>query len=155
MWVEKGEIAWSKRLAISIVMFGLTAPLQAQEVIVLSSLEETITWLEAENWWGEENRAQRLTVPRAMIVAISENWQENAPKFPVATKKEIFYCFMLQGLIRCTWANSMNWDTRWQLKGILGSTPHRVSSWESSSGWLDHNLETFDASNSSPDWIWS
>jgi len=32
-----------------------------------------------------------------------------------------------KGSTRCTWANSMNSDTRWHAKGIHGSKPHRVS----------------------------
>jgi uncharacterized FlgJ-related protein len=88
--------AWPKLLSITILLIVfLKPPLWAQEVIVLSGLDETISWLKSEKWWGEEKRDEQLTVPHTMIVAISERWQKNAPKLPVATKKEIFYRFML------------------------------------------------------------
>jgi len=29
--------------------------------------------------WGEEKRGEQLTVPHAIIVAISERWQKNSP----------------------------------------------------------------------------
>lgn len=106
---------WSKLAAIAILVFVITSPLMAQEVVVLSGLDETIEWFKSENWWGEEKRGQQLKVPRAMIVAISKNWQKNAPKLPVATKKEIFYRFMLPLVVH---ANSMVMDRRGRLKQL-------------------------------------
>ena len=61
-----------KKLAAAILIVGLATPLWAQEVIVLAGLEETIECLESENWWGEEKHGEQLTVPRTMIVGISE-----------------------------------------------------------------------------------
>jgi Bax protein len=107
--------AWFKILVIVVVLLGLITPLWAQEVIVLSGLDETIAWLKAENWWGEEKRDEQLTVPHAMIVAISERWQKNAPKLPVATKKEIFYRFMLPLVMH---ANTMVLDRRERLQRL-------------------------------------
>ena len=46
-----------------------------------------------------------------------------------------------EGFDPVTWANSLIWDSRWQLKGIHGSKHHRVSFWESSSDWSGHDLE--------------
>ena len=97
---------------MAVVILALTAPLKAQEVVVLPGVEETIAWLEAENWWGEEKHGEQLTVPRAMIVAISERWKKEAPQLPVATKKEIFYRFMLPLVVH---ANTMVLDRRERL----------------------------------------
>ena len=106
---------WSKLVAIAVVLFGLANPLWAQEVIVLSGLDETIAWFKTENWWGEEKRGEQLMVPHAMVVAISERWQKNAPNLPVATKKEIFYRFMLPLVVH---ANTMVLDRRVQLQRL-------------------------------------
>lgn len=65
------------------------------DVIVLNGIEDAETWLESENWWGEENREEQLTVPRALITSLSPNWQENSKNMPVASKKEYFYRFIL------------------------------------------------------------
>ena len=105
----------SKWVAVMFIVFGLATPLRAQEVIVLSGLDETIAWLEGENWLGMEGLGQQLKVPRAMIVAISRRWQENAMKLPVATKKEIFYRFMLPLVVH---ANTMVLDRRDRLKRL-------------------------------------
>ena len=111
--------AWPKLLPIAIVLLVFVKPpLWAQEVIVLSGLDETIAWLKAENWWGEEKRDEQLTVPHTMIVAISERWQKNAPKLPVATKKEIFYRFMLPLVMH---ANAMVLDRRDRLQRLKGT----------------------------------
>jgi len=104
-----------KWIVMVFVVFGLTAPVKAQEVIVLAGLDETIAWLEAENWLGREKGGQPLKVPRAMIVAIRENWQKNASKLPVATKKEIFYRFMLPLVVH---ANTMVLGRRDRLKQL-------------------------------------
>jgi Bax protein len=99
----------SKWIAIAVVVFGLAAPLRAQEVIVLAGLDEAITRIKADNWWNEKKRGQQLKVPRAMIVAISERWQKNAPKLPVPTKKKIFFSAMLPLVVH---ANTMVLDRR-------------------------------------------
>jgi len=99
----------SKWIAIAVVVFGLAAPLRAQEVIVLAGLDEAIARIEADNWWNEKKRGQQLKVPRAMIVAISERWQKNAPKLPVPTKKKIFFSAMLPLVVH---ANTMVLDRR-------------------------------------------
>ena len=99
----------SKWIAIAVVVFGLAAPLRAQEVIVLAGLDGAIARIEADNWWNEKKRGQQLKVPRAMIVAISERWQKNAPKLPVPTKKKIFFSAMLPLVVH---ANTMVLDRR-------------------------------------------
>lgn len=99
----------SKWIAIAVVVFGLAAPLRAQEVIVLAGLDEAIARIKADNWWNEKKRGQQLKVPRAMIVAISERWQKNAPKLPVPTKKKIFFSAMLPLVVH---ANTMVLDRR-------------------------------------------
>lgn len=77
---------------------------RAQEVIVFGGPDEARAWLEAENWWGEENRERQLRVPRAIITGISPRWEQTAQRLPVAEKKEIFYRFMLPLIVH---ANEM------------------------------------------------
>ena len=108
--------AWSKLAVIVVVLFGFASPLWSQEVVVLSSLDETIAWFKAENWWGKEKRGEQLTVPHTMVVAISDRWQKNAPNLPVATKKEIFYRFMLPLIMH---ANTMVLDRRQRLEALM------------------------------------
>jgi len=103
----------SKWVAIAVVVFGLASPLWAQEVIVLAGLDDAIAMIEADNWWDGKNRGQPLKVPRAMIVAISEHWQKNAPKLTVPTKKKIFFSAMLPLVVH---ANTMVLDRRDRLQ---------------------------------------
>ncbi len=102
-----------KLIAIAVVLFGLAAPLRAQEVTVLGSQEETIAMLEADNWWAAKKRGQTLKVPYKMVVAITERWQKNAPKLPVTTKKDIFFSSLLPLVLH---ANTMVLDRRDRLK---------------------------------------
>ena len=108
--------AWPKLVVIAVILFGFAAPLWSQEVIVLSSVDETMAWFRAENWWGKEKRGEQLTVPYTMVVAISDSWQEKAPDLPVATKKEIFYRFMLPLIMH---ANTMVLDRRQRLEAMV------------------------------------
>jgi uncharacterized FlgJ-related protein len=124
---------WSKLVAISVLLFGLATPLWAQEVIVLSGLDETIAWFKTENWWGEEKRGEQLTVPHAMVVAISERWQKNAPNLPVATKKEIFYRFMLPLVVH---ANTMVLDRRVQLQRLKAMVTEASALSAEDDAWL-------------------
>ena len=106
----KNNMRW---VAIAVVLFGLAAPLRAQEVTVVAGLDEAIAMIEADNWWGEKKRGHQLKVPYAMIVAISERWQKNAPKLTVPTKKKIFFSAMLPLVVH---ANTMVLDRRERLQ---------------------------------------
>lgn len=88
-------------------------PSAAQEVIVIGGLEDAIAWLKTENWWGETQRSEQLTVPNAIMTGISPRWRETAQKIPVAEKKEIFYRFMLPLVLH---ANTMVLDRRERLE---------------------------------------
>ena len=83
-----------------------------QEVIVVSGVDHVISWLEAENWWGEDKRGEHLEVPHAKITGINPGWREVAQNLPVAQKKEIFYRLMLPLMVH---ANNMVMDRRERL----------------------------------------
>ena len=110
---------FSNRKKLSLVALLLSAtlslPVSAQDtdVIVLDGLDETIAWMKAEGWWGEEARGAQLAVPRALITGIGPNWREVSKTVPVATKKEVFYRFLLPLIMH---ANVMVLDRREQLQ---------------------------------------
>ena len=79
--------------AVLLYLAGLlpVGVVNAQEVVVLGSLDETIEWLQAEQWWGKDHHSDQLSAPRALITGISERWQKTANSVPVPVKKELFY----------------------------------------------------------------
>jgi len=94
-------------LILCVASLGTAA--HSQEVIVLSSIDEVIEWLEAQDWWGEENRGEQLAVPHAMLTGINPAWRQTAQQLPVPQKKEIFYRFMLPLIVH---ANVMVMERR-------------------------------------------
>ena len=46
------------------------------EVVVLYGREELVPWLESENWWGEVDPEEALTVPHVIITGIHPSWSE-------------------------------------------------------------------------------
>ena len=88
-------------LIVCVASLGTAA--HSQEVIVLSSIDEVIGWLEAQDWWGEENRGEQLTVPRAMVTGINPAWRQVAQQLPVPQKKEIFYRLMLPLIVHANY----------------------------------------------------
>jgi uncharacterized FlgJ-related protein len=104
----------TRRNVCCALVLGLAAgSAGAQEVVVFGGLDDTVGWLKAENWWGEEKHGEQLQVPNAIITGISERWRKNAQKMPVPEKKEIFYRFMLPLVMH---ANTMVLDRRARLK---------------------------------------
>jgi len=97
------------------VLTHTATPVYAQSVIVFGSLDQAISWLESEEWWGEEKRGNQLEVPHAMLTGIPTRWQQTAKNLPVAQKKEIFYRFMLPLIMH---ANSMVLDRRSRLASM-------------------------------------
>ncbi len=88
-------------LIVCVASLGTTA--HSQEVIVLSSIDEVIGWLEAQDWWGEVNRGEQLTVPHAMVTGINPAWRQAAQELPVPQKKEIFYRLMLPLIVHANY----------------------------------------------------
>lgn len=101
--------------ASAILLYCLSLPAAAVEVVVLSDLDTTINWLESEAWWGEAKRAQQLSVPRALITSTGPNWRETSKNIPVAQKKEVFYRFLLPLILH---ANEMVMDRRARLEAM-------------------------------------
>ena len=87
----------------------MTTIVNGQEVVVLGGVEHVMGWLQSENWWGEENRDEQLTVPHAMITGINPRWRTTSQILPVPQKKEIFYRFMLPLVLH---ANGMVMERR-------------------------------------------
>ena len=80
---------------VALLAAHTVTPVYAQSVVVFGSLDQAISWLESEDWWGEDKRGNQLDVPHAMLTGIPTRWQQTAKNLPVAQKKEIFYRFML------------------------------------------------------------
>lgn len=88
---------------------ALTASAHSQEVIVFSSIDEVIGWLQSEDFWGEENRDEQSKVPYVMLTGINPRWRQAAQQLTVPQKKEIFYRFMVPLILH---ANNMVLDRR-------------------------------------------
>lgn len=118
-----------------VVFFGLVtcSGAEEQEVVILSSLDETIAWLEKEAWWGEEKHKEQLSVPRVILVAIKERWQKSAPDLEVKTKKEIFYRFMLPLVMH---ANTMVLDRRDRLQRMADTLDKGKTLSSEDDAWL-------------------
>jgi len=82
------------------------------EAIVVVGIDGLVERLQQENWWGEVNRDEQLTVPHLMIASIHPAWREVAPGLPVPTKKALFYRLMLPLVMH---ANEMVKERRAQL----------------------------------------
>ena len=100
---------------------SLATTARGQEVIVLSGIDEVIGWLEAQDWWGEENRDEQLTVPRAMLTGINPAWREAAQQLPVPEKKEIFYRFMLPLIVHANYMVSERRADLIRVQAMLGA----------------------------------
>jgi Bax protein len=123
-----------KIFVVAVLLFGFSAPVWSQEVVVFSSLDETIAWFKARNWWGEEKRGEQLSVPHSIVVAISDRWQQSdAPYLPVAIKKEVFYRFMLPLAVH---ANSMVMDRRKRLKRLEAMLGDDIAFSAEDNAWL-------------------
>lgn len=68
---------------------------EVPEAIVVIGIDGLVERLQQENWWGEVNRDEQLTVPHLMISRIHPAWREVAPGLPVPVKKALFYRLML------------------------------------------------------------
>jgi uncharacterized FlgJ-related protein len=97
---------------LTLVTIMMTTVANGQDVVVLGGVDQAMNWLQSENWWGEENRDEQLTVPHAMITGINPHWRTTSQKLPVSQKKEIFYRFMLPLILH---ANDMVMERRERL----------------------------------------
>ena len=106
---------WWVTLVCAALFFecGCVQSALAQEVVVFGTPDDAAAWLREEHWWGEENRAEQLQVPRAIITGVNPRWRNTAQGLTVADKKEVFYRFMLPLVVH---ANEMVRDRRARLE---------------------------------------
>jgi len=124
--------AWSALSALLVIASLVAASdVRAQEVVVFGGIDGAIDWLSAEGWWGEEQRGDQLTAPRAILTGINPRWRETAQALTVPEKKEIFYRFMLPLVLH---ANEMVLDRR----ATLSDLRKRIGSGE---GFADDELQ--------------
>jgi uncharacterized FlgJ-related protein len=97
---------------------ALALPASAQEVIVLAGPESAMGWLEAENWWGDEQHGSQLEVPHALVAGINPLWRETSQRLTVRQKKEIFYRLILPLIVH---ANDMVLERRSRLARLKAS----------------------------------
>ena len=103
------------RVSILLASCWVTSTAYAVEVVVLDSVDNAISWLESERWWGEEKHTEQLVAPRALITRIGTTWSETSKSLPVSTKKEVFYRFLLPLIMH---ANVMVLERRTQLEAL-------------------------------------
>ena len=89
-----------------------TASVEVPEAIVVIGMDGLMERLQQENWWGEVNRDEQLTVPHLIITRIHPAWRIVAPDLPVPQKKAIFYRLMLPLVMH---ANELVMDRREKL----------------------------------------
>jgi Bax protein len=99
-------------MLVALVAAISSRPALGQEVVVFGGIDDIVTWFQAEDWWGEEQRGTQLQVPHALITGISDAWRTRAQNMTVQQKKEIFYRFMLPLVMH---ANEMVRDRRVKL----------------------------------------
>ena len=63
---------WRRSACLLILAMTLLAShASAQEIVVLGGVKQAQEWLQSEDWWGEENRNEQLTVPKTIITRIN------------------------------------------------------------------------------------
>jgi Bax protein len=87
----------SSVILLVVSLCALTFPRLAvsQEIIVVSSMDQTIEWLKANDWWGEATQEEQLQAPHTLLAGFSNNWRVNSKNIPVPKKKQLFYRIML------------------------------------------------------------
>jgi len=85
---------------------------EVPEAIIVVGMDGLIERLKQENWWGEVNPDEQLTVPHLMIARIHPAWRVVAPELPVPPKKALFSRLMLPLIMH---ANEMVMDRRAKL----------------------------------------
>ena len=61
------------------------------EIVIIGSVDSSIEHFKKADFWGKEDRANQLTVPRILTVMINDSWKHEADQVTVDVKKELFY----------------------------------------------------------------
>jgi len=82
-------------VGVAALIFIGCVPCQAEykepTIVILGSNEGAIDFYKKADFWGEVNHKRDLLVPKAIVVAIHENWKKETDQLPVDLKKEFFY----------------------------------------------------------------
>lgn len=83
---------WSTIVTLIVLPLLLT-DVRASEpkIVIIGSVDASIEFWKNANFWGKEDRAKDLLVPRAVTAVITKSWKQEADQIPVEVKKELFY----------------------------------------------------------------
>lgn len=100
----------------SIMIYVSASDASEYEILVLGTVEETISVYKQADFWGEVDRSKPLDVPRAIIVVINQSWREEAKQVSVDVKKELFF----RGLVPLIlYANELIIKDRARLESLM------------------------------------
>ena len=83
----------------SIMIYVSASGAGEYKILVLGTVEETISFYKEADFWGEVDRSKPLDVPRGIAAVINQSWREEAKQVTVAIKKELFFRVQLVKLI--------------------------------------------------------
>jgi Bax protein len=90
-------------------------PARNPAVVVIGSVDTSIEFWKARDFWGAEEHGNDLAVPRAITVVINKGWKQEANQLPVADKKELFYRTLLPLIL---YSNELILRDRHELQSI-------------------------------------
>ena len=61
------------------------------EIVIIGSVDSSIEDFKKREFWGPEDHAKQLSVPRYLLVTINDGWKREADSVTVDVKKELFY----------------------------------------------------------------
>ena len=74
------------------VALSTTKPVEDYEILVhTGEVSDTIELFKSRDFWGAEEHAEDLNVPRIIIAVTSNRWEAESQNIEVAVKKELFY----------------------------------------------------------------
>ncbi|MGV7224425.1 MAG: hypothetical protein ACQ9MH_23280 [Nitrospinales bacterium] len=83
---------WSTIVTLIVLPLLLTdVRASVPKIVIIGSVDASIEFWKNVNFWGKEDRAKDLLVPRAVTAVITKSWKQEADQIPVEVKKELFY----------------------------------------------------------------
>ena len=113
-----------------------SADTRKPEIVILGTTKAAIDFYKSKDFWGPIDDKKKLTVPRVIVVAVNDNWKQDADKLPVDLKKEFFFRAIIPMIL---YENQSILADRDRLKSLAKKQEKGLSLKEEDLKWL-HKL---------------
>ena len=80
-----------------LILICIPRPAETKEpgIVILGTTKAVVDFYKSKDFWGPLTGEKTLSVPRVIVIAVNDNWKQDAEKLSVGLKKKFFFLALI------------------------------------------------------------